>query len=850
VFSIDNCGIYTCISSTLRKGFVVAFISVRGAQEHNLKNIDVDIPKNSLVSFTGVSGSGKSSLVFDTIYSEAFRRFVDSSQTPIYVMGSSSWSKMSRPRFRSITGLPPALGLSQKQGVAGKLSTVGTISGISDLFRVYFAAFGDIFCHKCDIPLKSISFSDLYKKISEDFHSKKIMIIAPICEKRKGAFIDEIEKFKELGFSKLRVNGDIFDLQDENIKIKIDPKKLNTIDVIIDYVSILIEKKQRIERALFQALDYGKGIVKVEYLSKEFKFNTKSNCPQCGESAPKLDPRYFSHSSLGKCIKCEGEGSFKKGYPADIFPCKQCHGGRLDPSNPIIRVKGKTFIETHLYNINELYQFIISDFKEHVQNDKSKLKVYSEISRALLSMNRLGLGHLILNRSGASLSPGDLQRLRLSTMISNKLTGVLYIIDEPCQGLTKQEVKQLASVLQEIVKDGATVISVEHHPVFLSFCEILFLMGPGAGVHGGQVVAKATALQDLDEFVENPQTKLNKTKFAPQSLMMEKAPKLPKANSKKKSPESFSPKTSILSKSSMLFSDFQVRNLIGQKIQINQGVITIIRGASGVGKSSFIELCLLPALYSLGGKNPDAEDEIEIPFKEFCKFNVTNDFEVNVVGYVKPGSVTRSSRRSVASALDVIKPLRELFTKLPTSQVMGLTESHFSWNSKLGRCDHCEGKGYIELPQRYSEPVRVECEVCIGAKLNSRSLLPRFKGYNLADVMNFTLEQSLEIFENHKIIANRIIRACQFGLGYIQLGQGMDSLSGGELQRLNLTIELKRSNLEGAWFILTHPSTGLHGPDISILGELMKVMTERGATFILIENREEFLPFADKVIEF
>jgi excinuclease ABC subunit A len=828
----------------------VASISVRGAQEHNLKNIDVDIPKNRLVAFTGVSGSGKSSLVFDTIYSEAFRRFVDSSQTPIYVMGSSNWSKMARPRFRSITGLPPALGLSQKQGVAGKLSTVGTISGVSDLLRVYFAAFGDVYCHKCDIPLKSVSFSDLCKKILDEYYSKKIMVIAPICEKRKGAFIDEIEKFRELGFSKLRVNGNIFDLQDDNTKIKIDAKKLNTIDVIIEYVVVSKEKKQRIERALHQALEYGKGIVKIEYLSQKNTFNTKSNCPQCGESAPKLDPRYFSHSSLGKCIKCEGEGSYKKGLAADLFPCRQCNGARLDPSSPIVRVCGKTFIETHLFTIKELYKFILSDLKSHVQSDKSKLKVYSEISRSIFSINRLGLGHLILNRSGASLSPGDLQRLRLASMISNKLTGVLYVIDEPCQGLTSNEVKQLVFVLQEIVKDGATVVAVEHHPVFLSSCETLILMGPGAGVHGGQVVAITTDPQDLDGFLGKQQNQLNVPKIVLPGLGQEKMPKLPRANLKKQIPELSSFQTSNGSHAALLFSDVVFRNLTGKKIQIEQGLITVMRGESGVGKSSFLELCLLPALYSLGGKNPNNEEELKIPFKEFCKLNVLNDLKVNIVGYVKPGSVTRSSRRSVASALEVIKPLREIFSQLPTSQVMGLSESHFSWNSKLGRCENCEGKGYIELPQRYAEPVRVECEVCLGAKLNSRSLLPRFKGFNLADVMNFTLEQALEVFENHRLISNRIMRACQFGLGYVQLGQGMDSLSGGELQRLNLTIELKRANLEGAWFILTHPSTGLHGPDIFILGELMRVMTARGATFILVENREEFLSFADKVIEF
>lgn len=827
-------------------------ISIRGACEHNLKNIDVDVPKNKFVVFTGVSGSGKSSLVFDTIYAEAFRRFIDASQAPIYVMGNSVWSRMSRPRFQSITGLPPALGLSQRQGVASKTSTVGTISGLSDLFRVYFAAFGNVFCKTCDIPLHAMDFPSLSKKVLETFVDQKLMFIATLAEKRKGSFSSEIEKFRELGFSKLRLNGDMFDLQNEDEKIKIDPKKLNTIEVIVDILTISSERTARIERAILKSLEYGHGILKLEADEKVFMFNTKSRCPQCGESAPKLDPRYFSHSSLGKCLHCDGTGAEKEGLPNDLFPCKYCHGTRLHQDKPIVRVCNRTFDEIHLMPLSNLKDFILKELDLDIAKDKSKIKVYSELVRMIKSMNHLNLNHLILNRAGNSLSPGDLQRLRLASMISNKLTGALYVIDEPCQGLTADEVKHLSNVFKKIVKDGASLISVEHHPSFLDQCEVLFLIGPGAGVHGGQVVSITTDHGLLKNFHEKSPSLPKKSMISAFPQIEEKISTRSKKSSKKKI-DSVSLKVSpkLTQDSHITFSDIQVRSLKKEQIVIKQGVINIIRGKTGLGKSTFIDLCLVPALHSLGAKDTeDEEKRIHIPFKHFCKLHDHKDIIVNIACYVKPGTQIRSSKRSVASALEVVQPIRDLFASLPTSQLLGLSQSHFSWNSKLGRCERCEGRGYIELPQKYAQPVRVECELCLGAKLNSRSLLPRFKGYNLADVMNLSLDQALDAFENHNIIVNKISKACQFGLGYVQLGQGMDTLSGGELQRLTLTIELKRANLEGAWFVLMHPSTGLHAPDIVLLGELMQFMASRGATFVAVENREEFLPYGHHVIEF
>ncbi|MES2614709.1 MAG: hypothetical protein V4591_04770 [Bdellovibrionota bacterium] len=791
-------------------------IIIKGAQEHNLKNIDLEIPKNSLVVFTGVSGSGKSSLVFDTIYAEAFRRFVDASQVPIYIMGNSVWSKVKRPRFRSITGLPPALGLSQRQGVASKVSTVGTISGVSDLFRVYYAAFGDVYCSKCDIPLRATEFTSLVQKILTEFENQKLYFIALLVEKRKGGFAKEIEKFRELGFSKLRVNGEIFDLQNEDVTIKIDPKKLNTIEVIIDYISILADKKSRIERAISQSLEYGKGILKIEANKIEYKFNTSSSCPQCGESAPKLDPRYFSHSSLGQCLTCSGVGSTHENLPNDLFPCLDCSGSRLSRDRSIARVYGKTYEEIHVLKLTELEIFVENKIVENQGQDQAKIKVSSELKRLLHTINKLNLGHLILNRAGASLSPGDLQRLRLASMISNNLTGALYIADEPCQGLTRDEVLQLAKVFNGIVKQKSSVISVEHHPTFLSQCDYVYLMGPGAGIHGGHIVS-ITQSNELKLPLPKAVFKINKTN-----------------------------KNEI----ALTFTNIQYRNIKIDKIKIVQGQINILRGKSGSGKSSFIDLCLLPSLLKLGAKNPEDDMNIEFDFEQFCRMSAAKELSANIVSYVKPGSMNRTSRRIVASALEVLQPLRVIFSQLPLSQVMGLTESHFSWNSKLGRCEKCEGRGYMEIPQKYAQPVRVECEVCVGSKLNSRSLSPRFKGYNLADLMNLTLEQAALVLSQQKQIVNKLNRACQFGLGYILLGQGMDSLSGGELQRLTLTLELKRANLEGVWFVLVHPSTGLHKPDIEILGKLMQEMTAKGATFVAIENREEFLNFADHVVNF
>jgi len=816
-------------------------IQVKGASEHNLQSVDVDIPKNRLVAFTGVSGSGKSSLVFDTLYVEAFRRFADASHAPVQLMGHSFWSRTSRPKFQAIRGLPPALGLSQRQGVAGKLSTVGTISGVSDLLRVYFAAFGDVHCRNCDIPLRATPLRELLELLEQTYSNQKITIVAPIVERRKGAFKDEIEKFRQLGFSKIRVNGDSFSLQDEEERFSIDAKKLNTIEVLIDVVQVQPERRARLERALGQALEYGKGVVKIEQKDSHQKFNTKSACPQCGESAPRLDPRYFSHSSLAQCTHCGGTGSENENQPADLYPCKKCLGTRLTVNRPIVRVRELIFEELHVEPLSALLHHLKSSFVPDAGSQRAKLQVLSEALRLVETMCRLGLEHLSLNRSGASLSPGDLQRLRLASMISNQLRGALYIMDEPCQGLTGSEVKRLVSVLRDLVENGSSVVVVEHHPQFLKHCDEVFLMGPGAGRLGGKIVSRFEGEREIDAMLlKKEQALFESRKKAIPEVNLRAAAALPLRRRKAGSEDEGEKKYGAL-----IFEDIRVRTAKKAQLKIPQASLTLIRGEAGVGKGSFIELCVWPALEAyieaerIGSKN--------LPF---CRVRPEGHVEVNSLHDVRPGSLVRTSRRTVAAALDTLVPIREIFAQLPQSQIMGLTPSHFSWNSKQGRCPSCEGRGYIEIPQRFGPPVEVSCEECLGTKLSQRSLVPRFKGLNLAEIMNLTMDEAHQFFAHVRLVEARLSSAIEFGLGYVTLGQGMDSLSGGELQRLTLTLELRRSQLQGAWFLLMHPGTGLHTPDIATLGRLLRMMVSRGASFVLLENREEFLSFADQVVEF
>lgn len=795
-------------------------IFLNGATEHNLKNLTIEIPKNQLVGVTGKSGSGKSSLVFDTLYAESFRRFASAGHAPVMLLGRSFGSRMNRPKFSSLSGLPPALGLSQKQGIAGPLSTVGTLSGIVDLFRVLYAVYGQVYCRKCDIPLDGLSTDGILDQLESRFSGQKIFLAAPIAVKRKGAFAKELEEFRKSGYSRVKVNGVLYSLQDEMPKLV--ATKFNDVDLYVDSLKVEPDKRMRLRRSLENAIMYGNGVVRIEdsKWNHQCFYNTSSVCPICMENAPKLDPRHFSHASLGQCEECKGYGSMGADLPSDLFPCHACGGSRLGKNLPLVRYHGVEFGKLMSFELEERVRFFNSDMINSISKNSAEYKIVDEIKRLLNSFVRLNLGHLPLNREGNSLQPGDLQRLRLVTMIANQLKGVLFAVDEPCQGLTAAEVASLVGVLKDLTLTGASVVAVEHHPEFLKLCDHLIVMGPGAGEHGGKIVEQFDVVHKKDRLEKKPTSKSGNTASAKKSSKV-------------------TPHQGLLE-----IEVNKIRNLVGKNVTIHSKNVNLIRGSSGSGKSTFMDWCLRSALQEFS----EAQKDLHVGSCYSAKKDAL--VKIDTIHEISPGTMARNSRRSVASALDITNHLRTLYANLQQSQILGLTASHFSPHSKLGRCVACEGRGYLELPQRVGPPARLECESCLGAKLSSRSLLPRYRGKNFAQIHNLSIETALSELSHVRAIEKAMRVASEFGLEYLKLGQTLDTLSGGELQRLTLSLELKRTVLEGHWFLLFHPGTGLHSPDIAVLGKLIERMVMGGATFVMVENREEFLPLATNIIEF
>jgi excinuclease ABC subunit A len=812
-------------------------IVILGAKENNLQNIDVSIPKNSFVVLTGKSGSGKSSLAFSVIYKESFRRYAEASHFPIMLMGEPYISLMEKPQVQEITGLPFTLAVSQKQMVVGELSTVGTVLGVSDILRVFFATLGVYSCKTCDIPLQRHSASQMADAIFTKFKNKTIELRIPLALKRKGGFEKEMQRCVTAGYALFHINGlpvNAFD------KLPIlDAKKLNTIEVITDRLTVSHDhftdpnetldsnlSRNTIVNCIEHMQQWGKDSLIVysqdaqDHMTQKEFFSLNAVCPQCQKSIETYDARYFSHTThVGKCEECGGMGGFHQSI--DMYPCGTCRGSRLTPSLTKVLWQQLSWFDIQTQNLSEIHQLLVA--KKKIYTDPYLQKLLQECIQILAYACQLGLSYLSLNRSNRGLSPGELQRLRIAKVAATTLQGALYIFDEPCQGLTDAEVGQVMQVLRGLVIDyEATVLCVEHHTQCIDTADFVLEMGPGAGKYGG-LVTQAKQAPFVFHHGETPVIVKNPVaKTANQITFTIHAPN---------------------------------RGLHNKQFFLQETGFHIWQGASGTGKKTALLHGVVPWLYSqlpVAEQKKFTEDFGELP-PVLPGFHMEGVTGVKKLFFVTPGAITKNSTRNIAGLLDINTEIRKFYALLPESKVLGLTERNFAHRftrTGLGYCPRCEGKGSLEIVHRYTGSVKRTCPLCNGTKFNSQSLIPKYKGLSIVDALNLEIQEFVPLFENLPRIVKPLELLLQFDLGYLTLNTPLSHLSGGEVQRLLLTQELHTKHLEQSWFVLVHPSTGLHTPDLYNLGSVLQNLQKKGATILIVENRNEFLPYANGVCHF
>ncbi len=891
-------------------------IKIAGAREHNLKNIDLELPRETLTVITGVSGSGKSSLAFDTLYAEGQRRYVES----LSAYARQFLGQMEKPDVEYIEGLSPSISIEQKGISKNPRSTVGTVTEIYDYLRLLFARVGIPHCPECGKEIRQQTSQQIIESALE--FSGRTTILAPIARGKKGEYKQEFERLRKDGFARVRVDGALRRLDEE---ISLDKYKKHTIEVVIDRITMEKEvEKTRIADAVELALKMGEGLVLIATENEEHLFSEEFACPDCGISFGEIEPRSFSFNSpFGACEECNGlgykiqvdpdliipdrslslaEGAIdawgskrdsyymKKlrtvvknhGYTVDIpieemdervvnellhgtenemdfsfngenstwtyrgtfegvitnlerrfketsserirnkirkymreRACPSCHGKRLKKESLSITIKGKNIIELTEMPIKNLYEF----FEQVTLTEREKViakQILKEIRHRLEFLISVGLDYLSLERKSATLSGGEAERIRLATQIGSKLVGVLYILDEPTIGLHQRDNSRLIHTLKRLRDIGNTVIVIEHDENMIRSADHIVDMGPGAGAHGGEVVAQGT----LEEIIHNEDSLTGK--YLKGDL------EIPVPEKRRNS--------SIF----LTITDVQHNNLKNITVNIPLGVFVCVTGVSGSGKSSLVNETLYRAiaqeLYS-STKRPGEHGELR---------GLENIDKVVVIDQSPIGRTPRSNPATYTSAFT---PIRELFASLPESKVRGYEKGRFSFNVKGGRCEACRGHGVTKIEMHFLPDVYVPCDVCHGDRYNKETLEVRYKGKNIADVLDMTVEEALEFFENIPNAKRKLQTLYDVGMGYIKLGQRSTTLSGGEAQRVKLSTELSKRSTGDTLYILDEPTTGLHFDDVKKLLAVLNRLVEKGNTVLVIEHNLEVIKNADHIID-
>jgi excinuclease ABC subunit A len=900
---------------------------IRGARQHNLKNISVEIPRNSLTVITGLSGSGKSSLAFDTIYAEGQRRYVES----LSAYARQFLDQMERPEVDVIEGLSPSIAIEQKTTTRSPRSTVGTITEIYDYLRVIYATVGVPHCPNCGLPITRQSSEQIVQSILHGEICKsddRIMILAPIVRGRKGAYRKELEKFAQDGYVRARISGELVPLDDLPV---IDKRKNHTIEIVIDRLLVKQGIAARLEQSIATALKLASGLVTVAIVGgKEHTFSEKLACPDCGISVPQLEPRSFSFNSpYGACPACNGLGSkydfdpskiisdwtrplfdgglgpgsgsailkrtlelgayahgfdletpFEKyppriqnmllyGYPPSNggasgengsaakkvkaekgfrFPgilkflernfeesnsdsyrewitqymsatlCATCHGKRLRPESLAVKLASWSiadFTALSLSGARPAVDKILSHLTE--RQKEIAARPLEEVSERIDFLLAVGLGYLSLDRSAATLSGGEAQRIRLATQIGSRLRGVLYVLDEPSIGLHSRDNARLLGSLEHLRNLGNTVLVVEHDEDTIRRADFVVDLGPGAGNAGGYLVAQgkpadieATAASLTGQYLSGA------AKIA--------------VPEKRRSPNGKA--IQILGASA--------NNLKDVDITLPLGLLTVVTGVSGSGKSTLVNDILYRALAQKlyrSSEAPAAHREI------------LGAEHIDKVIEIDQAPIGRTPRSNPATYTGVFAPIRDLFAMLPESRERGYRPGRFSFNVKGGRCEACQGDGLRRIEMNFLPDVYVMCEVCRGRRYNSETLAVRYKGQSISDVLNLPSADALKLLENIPQIQQKLATLVEVGLGYVTLGQSATTLSGGEAQRIKLARELSKRQTGRTLYILDEPTTGLHFDDVRKLLDVLQRLVDLGNTVLIIEHHLDVIKQADWIID-
>ncbi len=799
-------------------------IVIKGARAHNLKSIDVEIPRDRLVVLTGVSGSGKSSLAFDTIYAEGQRRYLES-------LGADArqlLQQLPQPEVDSIEGLSPTIAIQQKPGLASPRSTVGTLTDVQDYLRVLFARVGQPHCVSCGRAISAYTVEQIVDQLLALPGQTRIIVLAPVSSQAENV-AERLSEFARQGFARVLIDGEIRELGAE---MNLDAGSVRQLDLVIDRLAVRGGIEKRLADSLEVASRYGDRVVKIQILdgnktssARELLFSLRFACAHCGTVMPEMTPSMFSFNSpQGACPSCNGlgvitaaRGKRKKADREDsATPCPECNGTRLRKESRAVRIDGRTIAEIAAWPIDQAREFF-SGLAFGEERKAVGQKIVDQIVRRLGVMAELGLGYLSLDRQTVTLSGGELQRVRLATQIGSAMAGVLYVLDEPSIGLHQKDNAKLLTLLKQLRDAGNTVLVVEHDRETMREADYLIDIGPGAGVQGGEVVAHGTP----SEICRNERSRTGRYLSG-----IAKVPLPPKRRGGK---DNF-----------LTVRNADARNLKNLTVNIPIGAMTCVTGVSGAGKSTLVMDVLYPGVAArLQRRKTGAGAKAAILGWE--------NFD-RVIG-VDQSPIGRTARSNPATYTGLYDHLRELFAQLPEARVRGYESERFSFNASGGRCEACGGEGVTRVEMYFLPEVYVTCAVCKGRRYNRETLDIKYKGMSIADILDLTVDQALELLANIPAIHDRLRTLRDVGLGYLQLGQPASTLAGGEAQRVKLARELARRSTGRSLYVLDEPTSGLHFEDVNTLLELLHRLTELGNTIVIVEHNLDVIKNADYVID-